>query len=128
MPPRKATPENLMTVADLVGDEAPDFNGADPAKFDHDGDGRPGGSLPRVMTTAPQASGAQIGEVVKAGAPPSAVAGDADVCRVRITKAGHGKVHTGKARPKTYDWNAEVILPRDVGEALEAKAYAEVLD
>lgn len=26
--------------------EPGDFNGADPAKFDHDGDGRPGGAKP----------------------------------------------------------------------------------
>lgn len=30
------------------------FNGADPASFDHDGDGRPGGSKPRGRRKAAQ--------------------------------------------------------------------------
>lgn len=44
MPPR--TPRTTAPVADR-------FNGADPAKFDHDNSGQPGGSLPHTAAVPP---------------------------------------------------------------------------
>lgn len=41
--PVSETPEIEQVAADV-------FNGADPAAFDHDGDGKPGGSLPKPET------------------------------------------------------------------------------
>lgn len=147
MPPRKAAPTNLMTADEAVQPmvtadtqaQYPHLSAGQIAALDrtpNDGTLTPGGSEPRepapaVAVTEPAALASpapQIGEVVKPGAPPPVSHGSGGVCRVRITKAGHGKVHTGQNRPKTYDWNAEVVLPRDIGNALEAKAYAEVLD
>jgi len=37
-------------VAAGRAEEVEPFNGADPAKFDHDGDGSPGGSLPKAKS------------------------------------------------------------------------------
>ena len=72
----------------------------------------------------------EAGAVLRKGAPPPAAVphNPTDKCRVRITKAGHGKVHTGRENPKTYDWNDEVSLPRSVGRALEGKQFGEILD
>lgn len=45
---RKAQAQETTVPKNLVTTQSADpFNGADPAKFDHDGDGSPGGSLPQ---------------------------------------------------------------------------------
>jgi len=87
-----------------------------------------------IVTTAPAgpSEAPQPGAVLKQGSPPPpepvrAGSGN-DVCRVRITKQGHGKVFTGRATPKTYDWQAEVALPRRVARELEGRGYGEILD
>lgn len=152
------------------------FNGADPAKFDHDGDGKPGGSLQRTETApapmftmdevrsmiveavgaalaaqAPQSeyavdepdeddandqadiSALEPGAVVTRGAPPPRpkAGPGSDMVLVRITKTGHGQVHTGATGTgvkKTYDWRDEVALPREIGQALEERSYGEILE
>jgi hypothetical protein len=86
-----------------------------------------GSSEPEPVEAAP-------GQVLKRGAPPPPASpgkpGESLV-RVRITKAGDGKVHTGagpnEADPEFYAWNDEVALPRSIGEALEDRHYAEII-
>lgn len=82
-----------------------------------------------TVAPAPEAAPVEFGDVVKRGAAPaSRPNGSGASCTVRITKTGQGQVHTGQGSPQTYDWNDEIVLPREVGEALEAKHFAEVLD
>lgn len=70
----------------------------------------------------------EVGAVLRRGSSPPATAPTGPMCTVRITKAGHGQVYTGKARPRTYSWNDEIALPREIGEQLEARHFGEVLD
>jgi hypothetical protein len=69
------------------------------------------------------------GAVRKKGAPPrsrkAAPTGDSLVA-VKITKAGHGQVHTGQDG-ETYDWNDEVLLEADNALALEDRHFVEIL-
>ena len=55
--PRKPKAQATVDVAAVQIVRPPDtheyrepFNGVDPAKFDHDGDGKPGGSKPKTLT------------------------------------------------------------------------------
>lgn len=67
------------------------------------------------------------GTVKKKGAPPrakTAPTGDSLVA-VKITKAGHGQVHTGQ-EGETYDWNDEVLLEADNALALEERHFVEI--
>lgn len=104
---------NLSTTDDLA-------QGPDP--LDHDGDGRKGGSKPK------------IGAVVRAGQrPPSADDLGKDpkkLVRVRITIKGDGRIHDGEGG--RYQANDEVVLPLGVaqdlqGEGKEAKGFAEIV-
>lgn len=90
-------------------------------------------SPPNVALAAPvgPTEVPQAGDVLKPGAAPAPEptrSGGSAMCRVRITKQGHGKVFTGRSTPKTYDWQAEVALPRGVALGLESKGYGEILD
>lgn len=67
------------------------------------------------------------GAVIYRSAPPPPAA-EGPLVKVRITKTGHGQVHTGKDDPKTYNWQDEVALPRTVAEALEARSFGEILE
>lgn len=74
----------------------------------------------------------KAGDVVKKGVPPPefAAARKDGMCTVRITKTGHGQVHTGNDDPngkKTYDWQDEVLLPVAVGKALETRSFGEIV-
>lgn len=106
---------NLSTTDDLA-------QGPDP--LDHDGDGRKGGSKPK------------IGAVVRAGkAPPSAADLGDDPnkpVRARITIKGAGRVHDGDGG--RYEANDEVVLPLGVARDLQgdpqdknAKGFAEIV-
>ena len=64
--------------------------------------------------------------IYRSAPPPPAVEGP--LVKVRITKTGHGQVHTGQDDPKTYNWQDEVALPRTVAEALEARSFGEILE
>jgi len=71
---------------------------------------------------------AQAGAIKKKGAPPPAAApaDDNALIPVRITKAGHGLVHTG-VDGETYDWNDEVVLEAATAAALEDRHFVEIL-
>lgn len=119
---------DLLTAEDIAAAAAADdgdaFNGADPAAFDHDGNGAPGGSKPaRRAKEAPK-----IGERVKKGAPPPAPRQNLaanTVVMVRVTKTGHGRVHDGEGG--VYDWNDEVPLPYGVAQAQEKNSNVEII-
>lgn len=75
------------------------------------------------------------GQVLKRGGPPPEpvpTSAQEGLATVRITKKGHGKVHTGIDRkedgPEFYDWNDEVALPRTVALLIEDRGYAEIQD
>jgi hypothetical protein len=83
---------------------------------------------PEVADEADDASEPTAGTVKKKGAPPrarKAVKPDSLVA-VKITKAGHGQVHTGQDG-ETYDWNDEVLLEADCALALEERHFVEIL-
>lgn len=61
-------------------------------------------------------------ELPKAKRGPRKVEG---MVKVRITKAGDGKVFTGKG-DETFARNDAPLLPKDVAEALEARGLAEI--
>lgn len=71
---------------------------------------------------------AHAGAIKKKGAPPSDAApvDDNALIAVRITKAGHGMVHTG-VDGETYDWNDEVVLEAANAAALEDRHLVEIL-
>lgn len=52
----KAAPEAPEALPEVIAPEPEPFNGADPAKFDHDGDGEPGGSKPARKVRGPYKS------------------------------------------------------------------------
>jgi hypothetical protein len=113
-----ADPKNLVTADKITQkpDEAPkELSPAQVEALDRDGDGKAGGSLPKV------------GEVTKKGSAPPDLQNRKpnEICIVRITKAGHGQVHDGAGG--VYDWNDEVPLPYSVGKALEGRAYGEIV-
>lgn len=66
----------------------------------------------------------EVPEIVTA-APAEAPAPSAGSVKVRITKMGDGKVHTGRGAD-TFKWNDEPSFPLDVAEALEARGFAEI--
>lgn len=114
-------PEKIVTAEAIVQkpEDKPPLTEKQVEALDRDGDGKAGGSL-------------KVGDVLKKGSAPEAVAEPRKdgLCRVRITKSGHGKVANGKTdlnAQRYYDWNDEVELPRAVGEALEGRAYAEII-
>lgn len=46
--------------------------------------------------------------------------------KVRITKLGNDKVHTGAGAGKTFAWKDTPNLPRASAEALELKGWCEI--
>lgn len=138
------------------GDAYPQLSPAQEAALDGDNDGKPGGSKPRKKPDAADpvleaavaeltgaaggGAGGEVtfvaaggdaapGQVVRKGSPVDAASEPtSSLVVVRITKAGDGKVHTGADAPEkqTYDWNDEVVLPREVSLALEERGLAEI--
>lgn len=68
---------------------------------------------------------AKVGERVKKGAPAIAEADLGAQVVVRITKAGDQQVHDGQGG--VYDWNDEVVLPRDVALDVQKRQLAEIV-
>lgn len=69
---------------------------------------------PEIAPEAPETSKAKRGPRKAEG-----------MVKVRITKAGDGKVFTGES-DRTYARNDAPSLPRAVAEALEARGLAEI--
>jgi hypothetical protein len=128
--PEPAPAPPVAPVAGVSADKYPQLSPAQEKALDRDGNGAPGGSLGHAVAAAPPEPEPEAGAVLVKGAPPPAPkpVSAGDMCRVRITKAGHGQVHTGRTEPKTYTWGDEVLLPRSVGRALEGKNFGEILD
>ena len=68
---------------------------------------------------------AKVGERVKKGAPAIDEAALGAQVVVRITKAGDKQVHDGQGG--LYDWNDEVVLPRDVALDVQKRQFAEIV-
>lgn len=138
--------KNLVTTANVIqsdagGDAYPQLSPAQEKALDRDADGKPGGSKAKAAPAAPEAPAAPApveaaksaagprapGQVVRKGVPvEERKATDAALVVVKITKAGDGKVHDGFGG--FYAWNDEVVLPREVGAALEGRAFGEICE
>lgn len=112
----KRAAQKRQAQADAPAAEAaePAFNGAPPSAFDHDADGRPGGSLPRYERHDPK--------TIPHG-----------FIEVKVTKMGAGKISTGNFDPalggQTYFRRGEyALVPLATGQALEERGFAEMED
>lgn len=111
-----------------------DFNGADPAAFDHDGDGHPGGSKPK-RGRPPKADQADINADLRARAAKQAAkalvdAREAEMVTCRVLPMGDGKISMGQhitgIGEVHYERGEEFAVALPIAQALEARGYVEI--
>lgn len=110
-----------------------DFNGADPAAFDHDSDGQPGGSVKRGRP--PKVTQAEVNLDLRARAAKQAAkvileAKDAQMVVCRVLPMGDGKVSMGQhitgIGEVHYERGEEFTIALPIAQALEARGYVEI--
>lgn len=111
-----------------------DFNGADPAAFDHDGDGKPGGSIPR-KARAPKVDQATLNEELRKRAARQAAKEavrmrEPEIVTVRVLPLGADKISMGEhiagIGELHYERGETFQVERSIAEALEARGFAEI--
>lgn len=111
-----------------------DFNGADPAAFDHDGDGHPGGSKPKRVRP-PKVDQAEINdELRKRAARQAAKQAEAlkapEIVTCRVLKNGDGKVSTGQhvagIGEVHYEKGETFQTIREIADELETRGFVEI--
>ncbi|MEO1042838.1 MAG: hypothetical protein AAFX52_11150 [Pseudomonadota bacterium] len=80
--------------------------------------------MPTRKTTKPDPEATPVDALVVEAAQPEAPDVPEGSCTARVTKAGHGKIFTGRQR-ETHNWGDVLTLPIERAQELEGRHYVE---